>query len=275
MKNFVVPVDFTESSIQTALIAAELASTTRQGRLILYNVFESTAAGVDGTPLADDSTARRTITEMAFENLKTRLHSQQPSLDIAYYEEQGSSLAANLEKFVQRQQSDFIVIGVSEGSDIENFLMGSHAIDITKRNVCPVIIIPPNARYKGVQNILFASDFKDVRNTTPTQAIRGVLSAFDSRLHVVHLYQTGEEQPADLQQAKAELIEMLVDFRPEFHVLDETDFIGTIGRLVQEQNIDMILTVPRTHSFFSNLFSTGRTRKLAYQSPVPVIAVHE
>ncbi len=276
MKNFIVPVDFTESSIQTTLIAAQLAAQVQGGTLTLYNVYEAIAAGIDGTPLTDDTDARRKITELAFQNLKTRIQDLQPSVDVEYFEEEGTSLVSNLEKFAQQRSADFIVVGVSEGTGMEHFLLGTTAIDVAKRNICPVIIVPPNAIYKGVKRVLFASNYKEVTATTPIREIRSLLSLFGSEVHVVHIYQNPEEgSQAELKTATVQLREMLIEFSPQFHVLDETDFIGTIGRLVEEKDIDLILTVPHTHGFFSNLFSAGHTKKLVYESRVPVVAIHD
>ena len=276
MKTFIVPVDFTEGSIKTAVTAAQIASQVKEGRIILYNVYEAISAGVDGTPLANDTGARRKLTSMAFENVKATLLYGHPSLEITYVEEEGSSLVNSLEKFSNEQQADFIVIGVSEGTPMENFLLGINAVDIAKRNVCPVIIIPPNAEYKGVKNVLFASDYKDVESTTPISSIRSVLSLFGSQIHVVHVNNdTNGQQSGDLQQETVKLREMLIEYLPEFHVINDTNFITAIHGLVNEKNIDLILTVPRPHGFFGNLFSAGHIRKLAYQSTVPVIAIHE
>lgn len=276
MKTFIVPVDFTESSIKTAVTAARIAARVKDSKIVLYNVYEAISAGSDGTPLADDTDTRRKITEMAFANVKMTLLSLEPSLEIVYAEEEGSSLVNNLEKFAHEQQADFIVIGVSEGSPVENFLMGFNAVDIAKRNVCPVIIIPPNAQYKGVRNVLFASDYKDVETTTPLSSIRTVLSLFESVVHVVHVNNDGTtQQSVELQQQAVKLREMLIAYHPEFHVINGTDFIAAITGLVHEKSIDLILTVPHAHGFFGNLFSAGHIRKLAYQSIVPVVAVHK
>ena len=40
-------------------------------------------------------------------------------------------------------------------------------------------------------------------------------------------------------------------------------------------DIDVIVTVPKEHSFLSGLFKTSHTKKLAYHSHVPIIASHE
>ena len=47
-----------------------------------------------------------------------------------------------------------------------------------------------------------------------------------------------------------------------------------VDRIGREQATCLILTVPRAHELFSNNFSANHTNQLAYQSTIPVMAVH-
>ena len=59
-----------------------------------------------------------------------------------------------------------------------------------------------------------------------------------------------EGGPDQLQQ-KVALREMLIRYRPGFHILEQTDYMVAVDRIVAEQDIDMIWTLPRTHRFFA------------------------
>ena len=66
----------------------------------------------------------------------------------------------------------------------------------------------------------------------------------------------------------------LNSYKPEFSFLRAYDFLEGIDRFVESKDIDAIITVPRKHSFLSQLFKTTHTKKLAYHSHVPIIAIH-
>jgi nucleotide-binding universal stress UspA family protein len=53
------------------------------------------------------------------------------------------------------------------------------------------------------------------------------------------------------------------------------DFVDSINQFVEDHDIDLILMVPRDHSFFSTIFKPSHTTKLAYHSHVPIISVHD
>jgi hypothetical protein len=50
--------------------------------------------------------------------------------------------------------------------------------------------------------------------------------------------------------------------------------MDAINQFVADNNIDLILTFPRKHSFLSNVFKTTNTTKLAYHSHVPIAAIN-
>jgi hypothetical protein len=67
---------------------------------------------------------------------------------------------------------------------------------------------------------------------------------------------------------------MLKDFHPEYYFIRLYDFTDAINQFVLDKNIDMILTVPKSHSFLKSVFKTTHTSKLAYHSHVPIVAIH-
>ena len=69
--------------------------------------------------------------------------------------------------------------------------------------------------------------------------------------------------------------ELLQGFEPEYAFIRLFDFADAINQFALDRNADLIITVPRKHSFLSSLFTTSHTKKLAYHSHLPVLAIHE
>ena len=75
---------------------------------------------------------------------------------------------------------------------------------------------------------------------------------------------------------KADFENMFSDFNPEFYFMRLFDIEEALNLFAKEKNIDLIIAVHRQHSFFDRLFNrSGTTKKLSYQSEVPVLVVHE
>ena len=68
---------------------------------------------------------------------------------------------------------------------------------------------------------------------------------------------------------------MFAEFNPEFYFLRLYDVEDAINQFAGDKNIDLIITINKEHSLVHKRFITGHTKKLAYQSTVPVFVVHE
>ncbi len=65
----------------------------------------------------------------------------------------------------------------------------------------------------------------------------------------------------------------LSSYKPEYSFLRAFDFLEGINRFAETKEIDAIITLPHKHGLISQLFVTSHTKKLAYHSHVPIIAI--
>lgn len=273
MKTWLLPIDFSETSKNAARYAVKLANETPDVKLVLYHVFGKIAAGTDGTPLDLSTNTRKDVAELALGNLINELAHSSPIEIVA---EEGDSLTENLARYVRHNGADLVVMGLTGASRIEQLLMGTNALNMAHSAVCPVLIVPPEATYSSVKNILFATDMKNVRQTTPVKALRSVLSNFNAKLHVVNVDADHYvELTESYKSERANMVDLLNGFDPEFYFVRINDFLDAIQTFVEDKKIDVIITVPRKHSFLSSLFNPSHTRKLLYHTHVPLVAIHE
>ena len=275
MKTFLVPTDFSETSKNAARYAAHIAKQYQDIHIILYNVSDEVAAGSDGTPLADDEHSRRKIMELALESIKIDL-SRITQTQITCVAEEGSSLIDSLERFARHNAVDLIIMGITGSTRLEQIFMGSNTLKMVDRGICPVMIVPPFALYKGIQDIMITSDFKDVERTMPVRPIQNVLELFKANLHVVNVdHEHYVEVTDEYKVERAKLEGILGNYNPQFYFIRMYDFMDAVNQFVEDKEIDLIITVPKKHTFLSNIFRSSYTKKLAYHSHVPIIAVHE
>ncbi|MET0299711.1 MAG: universal stress protein [Flavitalea sp.] len=275
MKKILVPVDFSDTSKNAARFAVQATAKVPAASIILYHVYDKITAGSDGTPLSDDNNDKKKVLELALQTLKGELEELSP-VRIDYVAEQGGSLVETIKKHVRHNAIDIVIMGITGATKLEQIFMGSNSLNMAREAVCPVIIVPPDAQYKQIKNVLFASDFKNVESTTPKAQLKSVLDLFQPDLHIVnvddeHYVELTEEYR--VQRNKLET--MFADYNPQFYFIRFYDFLDAISSFTADKNIDLILTVPRKHGFLTNIFKTSHTKKLAYHSHVPIVAVHE
>jgi len=275
MKKFLVPTDFSDTAKNAARYAVEMAALDPDALIILYNVYDRIAPGSDGSLLTETDDDRKRILSDALAQLEIELH-EISSVKIQYIAEEGNSLIENIERYVRHNGIDIVIMGITGATRLEQIFFGSNALNMAREAVCPVIIVPPNARFSKIKNVLFASDFKNVKTTTPVAHIQLVLDIFKPNLHIVnvdseHYVELTEEYKSE----RAWLEKRFADYHPQFYFIRMFDFLDAINSFTADHQIDLILTVPRKHSFLKGLYKTSHTKKLAYHSHIPVVAIHE
>jgi nucleotide-binding universal stress UspA family protein len=260
MRDIIIPVDFSETSLNAARYAAAMLTGKPNTRVVLYTMFK------------DEEDAA--TSEQYLQSLKAEME-QKGVLMIETIKELGSDLIDNLGRLAFQKTAELIIMGITEKEEWRQLFFSSNTVKMAEENICPVMIIPQSARYEGITNISLASDFKDVDASTPVLAIKTVLEIFNANLHIVnvdneHYVSLSEEYLAE----RAKMQKLFAEFNPEFYFIGMNDFYEAIEQFSKDKNIDLLVVIPKNHSFMNSLFSSSHTKKLAFNTSVPLLAVH-
>ena len=261
MHRVIIPVDFSDTSLNAARFAAKMLSGKKDAVAILYNNYET-----------DDD---HDITINYLESLKKEfIHSGVESVQLEY--EMGGDLIDNIARLSHTLRVTLVAMGITGKSAVKQAMFGSNTLKLVDKNLYPVMIIPPNATYTGINNVAFASDFKDVEATTPSVLINAVLEMFDPMLHIVnvskdHYVSLTEE----VKQEKEKFKEMFSERKTEFYFIGMNDFYEAMDNFVKDYKIDLLITIPKHQSNATSLIKSTHTKHLAYHSHIPILAAHE
>lgn len=262
MKTVIVPIDFSDTSLNAADYAARFLAGHYGVEIILYHCYD--------TELGEENSLEN------LGNLKNRLLDIAP-LNITLFAERSDDFLEELEKLARHRQADLVIMGITGGrSRTEQRFMGSNTLKLAENKFIPVLIVPENSEYRETKNVLLATDLKDVVGTIPSVPIKKILKEFNLKLHVINVNEElyislSEEDEAE----KRKLAEMFSEFEPEFYFLRLFDIEEAINQFADDKNIDLIINVHKEHTLFNKLFINSHTKKLAFQSKVPVLVVHE
>jgi len=260
MQTVIVPLDFSQTSFNAAHYAANMYKDNKSVRLILYHFYDHG----ESTDMAHDylNSLQKELSSLDL-NIETELES-------------GDNFIDCLAAFAHIKGAYLIVMGLTGKTPAEQRFSGSNTLKMSEKNVCPVLIIPEEAVFKNINNIMIASELKYVEETPSLLAVKRILQEFKPSLHVLHV--NSEVYISLTQELKAErdkMEELLKEFNPEFYFMRLYDFHESVEVFARDKEIDIIIIAPKYHTFFERLFKTQHTKKLIYQSKIPVLAVHE
>jgi len=261
MHRVIIPVDFSETSLNAARFAAQMLAGKKDVVAILYNNYES--PGDYDVAMMYQESLKREFLAKGVESIE-------------YENEMGGDLIENISRLAHTSRATLIVMGITGKSVVRQAMFGSNTLKLVDQNLYPVMIIPPDAIYKGINNVALASDFKDVEATTPSALISGVLDMFKPVLHILNVNREHYVSLTDeINEGKEKFKEMFKDFRTEFYFLTMNDFYQAVDQFVKDYNIDVLLTIPKHQSNAISLFKASHTKRLAYHSRIPILAAHE
>lgn len=268
MQKFLVPVDFSDTSLNAASYAINLAKTIEGAHVTLYHVYSKISLA---TLTSKDEGSRQKVSEAELIMVKDKLANGFTNIDCVAEE---GAFVSNIVDYVMGHKTDMVIMGITGSSRISQVFMGTNTLNVIRHISTPVMVIPPDASFHGLNNVIFTSDFKDVARTTPFVELRRILDTFKPKLSILNVDSEHYVELTDEYKIERESIEeKLGSYNPHFAFLRAYDFLDGINTFVQEKNIDAIISVPRKHSFLSQLFKTSHTKKLAYHSSVPIITV--
>lgn len=260
MVNVIVPLDFSQTSFNAAHYAAGVFKDRVEVTLILYHYYEG----------HEDVEAARA----QLNSLKSELEPLCAHIDIEL--ESGDHFIDSLAAYAHVKGAYMVVMGLTGKTPMAQRFSGTNTLRLAEKEICPVLIIPPDATYHGVTNVLIVSEMKYVEEDPVLLAVKRVLKDFKPSLHILNVNSdhyisltTGYKEERDKMEA------LLAEFNPEFYFMRLFDFHESVNLFVADKSIDMIIIGPKHHSFFERLFKTQHTKTLVYQSKVPVLAVHE
>lgn len=261
METVVVPVDFSTPSLNAAQYAVDMLAGSYGTNLILYHMYEKKN--------------EEEVVQDQLRNLQNALSKNTP-LRIETVAVHGSDLLHEIERIAHHRNASLLVMGITGKTTLEQVFIGSNTLKLVDKKVTPMLIVPPSARFSQIKNVALASDFKDVLLTTPSVPIKSVLDLFHPALHIVNVdSQHYVSLTAEYQQERAIMAQMFDSYKPEFYFIGMNDFFDAIEKFIEDKNIDILITIPRQHSFLRGIWSENHTKKLAFHTHIPLLAVHE
>lgn len=268
MKKFLVPLDFSIPSESAAEYAIEMTKDIPGTEIILYHVYKN---DIFSLSKHSGEGVRKKATDADLQIVKDFLKNS-PHQKITI-ESEGGPFIDNISKYVLGNHIDMVIMGINGKSIRANVNIGSDTLSMISKINTPIMIIPHDLKFKKIDNILFASDFKDVARKTPFDSLKKALDFFNSKLNILNVdSEHFIELSEPYKKEKEEMESKLKKYNPEFNFLRSYDFLETIVTFAETEDIDLIITVPKKQGFFNQLFKIY-TRKLALGSNKPVVAI--
>jgi len=274
MKKIIIPTDFSPAALNATHYAMDMALAIN-GSLHLLHIYQLPISVTDAPLVLVSVDELKENAEKKLAKLKQDLeHIASGRLEINTESRLGD-LMDELEDCCTRIQPFAVVMGTRGHSAMERALFGSNTLSVIKHLTWPVICVPTGKEYgNGIRQVGLACDFREVLETTPVSVIKTFVREVKAELHVLNVDPDNNRQKTETPAQVVLLQTALEDISPQYHFIQHKDVEDGINEFAENNNLDMIIAIPKKHKLLEGLFRKSSAKQLVFESHVPVMCVH-
>jgi nucleotide-binding universal stress UspA family protein len=271
IKTILVPTDYSKNAHSAAKYALEIAHRTG-AKVIFFNTYY-VPTYVERVPI--DPVAEEELRKDAEQILKvfSEEHTDaKKDINIECIIRTGNAV----EKIVavaKEVSADIIIMGTKGASGVSEIIFGSNTEDVIEKVTVPVLAIPENSTFNGINNIVFAtayhfSDFKAIKE------LAEIAKLFDAHITIIHIsegeYKLGTEYDI-FDSFKAKVKQQISYSKTTFHLIEHKNIYNGLQEFIHTNNTDLLSMTSRKKALYNRLFGRSISKKMAYHTDVPLL----
>ncbi|MCD4745735.1 MAG: universal stress protein [Bacteroidales bacterium] len=289
VRRILVPIDFSDCSVNACQYAIGLAEKLKAEIKLLYayyspiiepEAFDETytyQVNLEKILLNIETEAKQNIEELT-KNLKDKIKQDKiKGVKVNYSLVRGSPDDAILD-FNETYNPGIIIMGTKGKGEKTDDIIGSVTTRIIEKAKIPVLVIPENSIFNGIENInniVYATDFDD----SDFKAIRKLMSLvrpFNMKIYCVHI---GFDPKNVWDKVKMESLEEhfnneYKDYDIVCNILENKDILKGLEDFILDKKIDIISLTTHKRGIISKFFKPSLTRKMLFHTDIPVLVFH-
>lgn len=269
MKRILVPSDFSENARNAFDFAYKLFGGD-EAVYVLLNTYEIPSAGAGSMMVSLEEILEKESTKGLKEEEKYL--KEKYKLAQIFFESCRGSVEDGIDRMIDKHNVEIVVMGTQGASGLKKVLIGSNAQKVISESPISVLAIPEDSRYKGLKNIILAANLKDEKCEKSLQLLLEIANNSNAEIEALHVA-TEKELETETQLKEQLTDKVLSTVKHRFTVIKNENIIDAVNDHVELKEADMLVVIPRKLGFFESLFSRSISKKLAYTSKVPLLAL--
>ena len=276
MKKILFPTDFSEVATNAFVHALEFAK-KMQGELVLLHSFELPIYDNQYFPenynVLFDSLQLSEFDMFKEEITKLRKIAEELKLDKIKMSHRlmDGNLIFNIKRAIKEDEIKFVIMGTSGVSGWEEFFLGTNTGSVISTINVPVLCVPLEAKFKKIETIGFTTRYRE-KDQKALKDVLKIAKKMEAKVKCLYV----KTSNSDVSEETIKHWETEFAGEPvKFSVIPNDDVKETILDFVLFKDIDMLAMLTYKRNFFVELFKPSLTQKIANQSSIPILAVHE
>jgi len=273
MEKILVPVDFSSNSLNALDYALNLTKTLGSK---LYVVHVS-KGGVLPNFLKNANELPKHNAKKQMQRLKDKVKADFNEARAEFLIREGTFIE-EMNKLIEEIDIELIIMGtVVKRKELKTIFFGSNTIDVIEKVNYPLMIIPDHFRFKPIEKILYATDYKFLGKYT-LRPLKQIAIKFDAEVLLTSIVKDRDKKKYSKDEYKEQKREhkMFASVRHDFKRIYRSDIVKGINYYIdKKKDIDLITLIPRKHSVLEYFFKKSTTKAMALYPRLPILVLHD
>ena len=272
INNILVPIDFSDCSLNALRYALILAKDFK-AKITVINGYKVPMPAADINYTFDPSIFDDYEQEM--KDKFALLSQNMPELNMVemHYKVKMAFPVEAIEQEIKNQNIDLVVMGTKGASNLAEVAIGSNTFHVAKKSLCPVLAIPENIASRKINNIAIAVDLNAPEEDWPLGLVMAIAMQFNATVHFLHVDDKPSEISYDQAWEALAFKKEFEDLENQFHFIESKNIENGLNEYLANHDIDMLVLLPKKHSFFEKLFKHSVTRKMILHTEIPLLTI--
>ncbi len=274
-KTILVPTDFSKGAEHALTYATALAKREKGDVLLLhafhitYPTSETLVARVVEEISRDEEEAVQKLERIVSELKRTE------KINCGFICKQGLAVDVILE-VIKEKKPQLVIIGTKGAGWIKEMIIGSNTAKVIEYAKCPVIAVPENAEYNGINKITYAADYH-TSDVTALRKIVEIARPFKAEITVIHVSDNEFTAATDEELLKKfrNLAANKINYDKVKFKLEHGKYLEkALQEHIKKEKPDVLAMSTHYRGILDKMFGTSVTKKMAYHCQIPLLAFH-
>jgi nucleotide-binding universal stress UspA family protein len=279
IETIVVPSDFSKNASSALRYAIQLSKKMKSRQLIVFHCSHMSAYALSAASTEEQ------MSELIKEDEQNKLEKLRQQVKKTYQQlgidkvpastkclvEFNPMVVENTIEVAEKYNAALIVMGTHGATGIKKFFFGSNTSIMISRSDIPVLAIPENFKYTGLDTISFASDLENIGEEL--KRLLPFVEALKARLNVVYLDYGLDSSNTKRKNAEA-VIKKLPYKKIELSTQKatiETSLVDQVKKYLNKNKPDWLVMFTRERSLWDRLFLGSKTEDMSTALQVPLL----
>ncbi len=279
MKNILIPTDFSENSQNAIRYALDYFVDIPVNLFILHvsipgiSQADKISHAIHGYSKEEDMIQSRS--SLLEEEIRSfQFLAKNPNHKFYALQESGLLVEA-IRKQIIEKEIDVILMGTQGDLSLNEDKGGSKTYDVITKVKCPIMVIPEHARFKGIKNIAFVTDYNCIYRNKLIRVLSEAIELHRSPLRVLNVRPQNSSLTPSQVDNKGFLHYFFRETKHSFHFLENKNMETGFQDFVDTWEINMIAIAAKNLNFIQRLMLRPTSGGCNYHTEVPFLVLHE